>query len=97
MVIVRQINSRFPMFLPKFGNDIHKLFPDMEDVFVRGKVGDFMFGGLPMICDPVKYPELKMICGFFAGNLPDGIDRTDTNGVYKWSFFGMVFITFEVN
>lgn len=62
----------------------------MYDIFVRAKVGDILFNGLPMECDTSKYKELKLICSFLMGKKPAVIKDTGVEGVFQWSFFDRV-------
>ncbi|XP_057325421.1 sensory neuron membrane protein 2-like isoform X1 [Microplitis mediator] len=81
------IATKFPAFIGRFGNSIHNLFPKTYDVFLRGKVKDILFDGLPLICDPVKYKDLAMLCNFLKGKKPPIIKDTDKPGVYSYSLF----------
>ena len=82
--------SGYPSFLKKLGNDIEKLFPDTDDLFVRSTVGNILFGGLRMHCDPIINPELKLICGSLSGRKPPGIKDAAVPGFYEFSFFDNV-------
>ena len=62
----------------------------MDDLFVRSTVGNILFRGLPMQCDPDTFPELKLICGFLMGKKPPAIEDTAVPGIYEWSFFHKV-------
>ncbi|KAK0178850.1 hypothetical protein PV327_007697 [Microctonus hyperodae] len=81
------ITERFPMFIDKFGNSIQKLFPNADDIFIRAKVKDILFDGLPLICDKEANKELLLICSGLRGKKPPIIKDTDKLDHYTYSLF----------
>lgn len=82
--------EKAPMFIGTMGNSISKLFPGTTDIFLRGKIRDILFDGMPLVCDKDKYKELGMICNFLKSSRPPAIQTTDEPNEYKFSFFSPV-------
>lgn len=77
--------------LDKLGNVIQLLFTNPESIFLQGKVKDILFDGLKLVCDPIKYPEMSMLCSTFKMKKSPLMKATDTEGVYLYSLFDKVF------
>ncbi|XP_046486291.1 sensory neuron membrane protein 2 [Neodiprion pinetum] len=81
------IANGFPALLSKFGNGLAQLFSDPTSIFMRGRVRDILFDGLPLVCDPKAHPELVLVCGLLKRQRPPTLRTTSEAGIYAFSFF----------
>ncbi|XP_046748295.1 sensory neuron membrane protein 2-like [Diprion similis] len=89
------IADGFPALLSKFGNAMALLFSDPTSIFMRGRVRDILFDGLPLVCDPKSHPELVVVCGLLKRQRPPTLRTTSEDGIYAFSFFHKINGTYE--
>ncbi|KAK2589152.1 hypothetical protein KPH14_001970 [Odynerus spinipes] len=74
--------------LKQYGGYIRYLFTDENPFFVKAKVKDILFDGIPFACDDKKFAEMKIICMTLKGRKPPIVWSTDAENSYMYSLFG---------
>ncbi|XP_031365828.1 sensory neuron membrane protein 2-like isoform X2 [Apis dorsata] len=79
-----------PNYMDKFGNNIPKLFPNRNSIFLKANPKEILFDGVKLTCNEKKFPELSTICKTLKALRSPVLKEGEKDGVYYLSIFQRV-------
>lgn len=76
--------------MDKFGNNIPKLFPNRNSIFLKANPKEILFDGVKLTCNEKKFPELSTICKTLKALRSPVLKEGEKDGVYYLSIFQRV-------